>query len=86
MKQFDLGNAVIVELGTDEEDEENENDRPAPQFFGERGAAYKIVVDDEVVGGIFLSFDPFDPPVKTGTLSLLGIRQDKQGRGIGRQV
>ncbi|MFG1210278.1 hypothetical protein [Xanthobacter flavus] len=56
-----------------EEDEEDDH-RPEPQFFGERGAAYRIIVDDEIIGGIFLSFDQFEPDMKTGTLCLLGLK------------
>jgi len=68
------------------EDEDDGDSRLAPQFFGERGAAYKIIVGEEVVGGIFLSFDSFDPTVRCGTLSLLGIKVEMQGRGLGRKV
>lgn len=70
-----------------EEDGGEEGDvRPAPQFFGDRGAAYKVVDGDEVIGGVFLSFDPFDPPRRTATITLFGIREDQQGRGIGGKV
>lgn len=67
-------------------EEDIDEDREPPQFFGERGASYKIIHDGEVIGGVFLSFDSFDPHVQTGTLDLFGIRNEQQGRGIGRQV
>lgn len=67
-------------------EEDVDEDREPPQFYGERGVAYKIIDAGEVIGGIFLSFDSFDPHVKTGTLDLFGIRNERQGRGIGRQV
>ncbi|WP_065754432.1 hypothetical protein [Bradyrhizobium paxllaeri] len=35
------------------EEDDEEDHHPDPQFFGERGAAYKIIVEDEVIGGIF---------------------------------
>ncbi|WP_266034753.1 GNAT family N-acetyltransferase [Brucella intermedia] len=113
MKQYDLNNARLVEIGEDEipaveaiarralsstydayipadkeltEDDAEDDERPKAQFFGKRGAAYKIVIGDDVVGGVFLSFDPFGDSVHCATLSLLGIRADMQGKGIGQKV
>lgn len=68
-----------------EEDDESERYEP-PQFFGERGVAYKIVDGEDVIGGIFLSFESFELGTRTGTLSLLGIRDEKQGCRIGQRV
>lgn len=83
-----LGSTYDAYHSADEEQPEDdvEDDRPPFQFFGSHGAGYKIVDAGEVIGGIFLSFEPFDPNVKTATLCLFGIKEEKQGRGIGLRV
>lgn len=57
-----------------------------PQFHGSRGVAYGITANGEMIGGVFLSFDQFEPNKRTATLCLLGIKEERQGRGIGRRV
>lgn len=52
-------------------------------FRNGEGIVYKLVLGAEIIGGVFLRFLPRQG---RGAVTLLGIREDHHGRGLGRRI
>lgn len=52
-------------------------------FCNGEGVVYKLVWGEEIIGGVFVRFLS---PHSRGIVSLLGIREDHHGRGLGRRI
>lgn len=80
-----LNEKMLAVLGEDAETmlTEEEDKLLAADFLGSRGVAYKITHNQDVIGGVFITFNHVS---HSGELVLFGLQPDYQGKGIGQRV
>lgn len=80
-----LDATMMNALGHNFEGRPSEEERKALEedFFGENGAAFKILQNGRLIGGAFMNFTLES---HRGELVLFGIEPAYQGRGVGQRV
>jgi GNAT superfamily N-acetyltransferase len=80
-----LDDTMLNALGYNFEGRPSEEERNAlaDDFFGENGTAFKILQNDRLIGGAFMTFTRES---HKGELVLFGLEPTYQGRGLGQKV